>query len=106
MGLQGVPVRAGLQLETAFRINAVRNAFLAEELARILRFRSDDGNPVTPLKGRGFSQNLYGDAAMRVCNDLDTLVPRHLTAPTFQVLLRSGVLLRLRGEDTDSCAVT
>jgi hypothetical protein len=90
LGLPGVPSAVRQQLQTAFKLNAARNACLAQELGRVIQVLGEAGIPVIPLKGVALAESLYGDTAMRVCGDLDILVPRHLVARSFQVLLRSG----------------
>jgi hypothetical protein len=85
----GVPVDVQRWLETAFKLNAVRNESLAMELARVLKLFGEAGIPVIPLKGVALSEYLYGDTSLRVCSDLDILVPRSLVARSFQVLLRN-----------------
>jgi hypothetical protein len=88
LGFPGVPADVRTWLETAYKANAIRNEYLAMELARVLKLFDEAGIPVIPLKGVALSQSLYGDASLRVCADLDVLVPRSLVARSFQVLLR------------------
>ena len=71
----GVPDAARAQLKDAFRVNALRNAFLAGELARVLGLLNDSGVRVIPLKGVTLAKSLYGDPAFRACSDIDILVP-------------------------------
>jgi hypothetical protein len=71
---QGVPDAPRAQLTTAFRMNALRNAYLAGELARVLQLLNDSGVRVIPLKGVALAESLYGDSAFRVCSDIDILV--------------------------------
>jgi Uncharacterised nucleotidyltransferase len=88
-GFPGVPVHVQRWLETAFKLNAVRNESMAMELARVLTLFGEAGIPVIPLKGVALSECLYGDTSLRVCGDLDILVPRSLVARSIQVLLRN-----------------
>ncbi len=55
----------------------------------MLKLFGEAGIPAIPLKGVALSQALYGDTSLRVCGDLDILVPRGLVAQSFQVLLRN-----------------
>ena len=85
-----MPAHVQRWLETAFKLNAVRNGSLATELARVLKLFGEAGIPAIPLKGVALSESLYGDTSLRVCGDLDILVPRSLVGRSFQVLLRNG----------------
>jgi hypothetical protein len=71
-----VPGDVLAELCAVYRENAVRNAILAHELRRVLVALVDAGVPVMPLKGVALAESLYGDAALRVCSDIDILVPR------------------------------
>jgi hypothetical protein len=86
----GVPGPVRSEWTTIFRLNAIRNELLAIELARILRLLAEAGAPVMPLKGIGLAESLYGDAALRVCSDLDILVPTKNAAKAFHLILSSG----------------
>lgn len=86
----GVPDQERAQLTAAFRINAARNAFLARELARVLRLLGEAGVPMVPLKGVTLAESLYGDPAFRVCWDLDILVPTGEVICARRLLLAQG----------------
>jgi hypothetical protein len=43
-----------------------------------------------PLKGIALGESLYGDPALRVCADIDVLVPNKKVAEAFHLLLSSG----------------
>jgi hypothetical protein len=90
LGFPGVPdpVRSGWT--TIFGFNAIRNEILIRELARILGLLGDVGIPVIPLKGIALGESLYGDPALRVCSDIDVLVPTKNVAAAFHLLLPSG----------------
>jgi hypothetical protein len=90
LGFPGVPDPVRSEWAKIFRFNAIRNELLARELARILRLLADAGVPVMPLKGIGLAESLYGDAALRVCADLDILIPTKNAAEAFHLLLSSG----------------
>jgi hypothetical protein len=85
-----VPGEARAQLATAFRVNAVRNQFLAGELARVLLLLGEAGVRVIPLKGITLAESLYGDPAFRVCWDIDILVPASEVLRGRRLLLAQG----------------
>ena len=78
------------QLQKLSRINAFRNTLLVEELIRVLKRLSDAGIPAIPLKGSALAQRLYGDPSLRVCVDLDILVPRSMVRRAFDLLRADG----------------
>src|SRR5208337_1343732 len=86
----GVPEAVRSEWTGIFRFNAIRNELLAVELARVLRLLGDAGIPALPLKGVALGESLYGDAALRVCSDIDVLVPTKNVAEAFHFLLSSG----------------
>ncbi len=96
LGFPGVPADVRSWLETAFKRNAIRNECLMLELARVLKLFGEAGIPAIPLKGVALSQSLYGDTSLRVCGDLDILVPQGLVAQSFQVLLRNRYEAKLQ----------
>jgi hypothetical protein len=75
-GFDGVPPAARDALEASRRSTAARNALLARELAGILRLLAGAGVPAMPIKGVALAETLYGDGSLRVCSDIDVLVPR------------------------------
>lgn len=90
LGWLGVPEAAATELQKAFRINQLRNALLADELARLLGLLGEAGVPVIPLKGIILGASLYGDAALRVAFDIDLLVPRREAIRTRRLFLTEG----------------
>jgi len=86
----GLPGDFRAALDGLARINALRNTLLAEELARVLDLLAGAGIPVAPLKGVTLAESLYGDRTLRVCGDLDILVPREAVARAFDLLRRGG----------------
>lgn len=90
LGFAGVPAEVRTALEAAYQRNAVRNALLVRELARLLALFSGGGVPVVPLKGPVLAESLYGDASLRMCSDLDVLVPRRAVGDAFKLLLAHG----------------
>lgn len=90
LGFLGVPVEARTALDRLYRINVARNLLLSRELARLLRAFSAAGIPVVPLKGVTLAEALYGDPALRICTDIDILVPRRMVPKAFNNLLTAG----------------
>ena len=90
LGFPGVPDPVRSEWGKIFRFNAIQNELLAGELARILRSLGDAGIPVMPLKGIALGESLYGDPALRVCADIDVLVPTRNMAEAFHLVLSSG----------------
>ncbi len=90
LGFPGVPEAVETELKSLFLTNAFRNQLLAEELARVLGLLSEAGIRVIPLKGVALAQALYGDAAARVCVDIDILVPPKDVTQAIQLILASG----------------
>jgi hypothetical protein len=90
LGFPGVPDAVQAELKGAFLANALRNQLLAEELARLLGLLGEAGIPVIPLKGVTLAQSLYGDAASRVCADIDILVPPTNVTQALGLILASG----------------
>lgn len=90
LDMECVPLDVQTELQTLFQVNALRNEALVRELARLLHLLTAAGIPVIPLKGIGLAESLHGDAALRVCNDLDLLVPAAFAVRAAEILLRAG----------------
>jgi hypothetical protein len=90
LGFPGVPDAVQGRLKRAFLANALRNKLLAEELARLLGLLGEAGIRVIPLKGITLAESLYGDAALRVCADIDILVPPDNVTQALDLILASG----------------
>ncbi len=90
LGFPGVPDPVRSEWTKIFRFNAIQNELLAGELALILRLLGDAAIPVMPLKGVALGESLYGDAALRVCADIDVLVPPRRAIEAFHVVVASG----------------
>jgi hypothetical protein len=86
----GVPVAARAELEKAYRQNALWNTLFSRELAQVLRLLGEAGVPVIPLKGVALAESLYGDITLRVCADIDILVPRPMVLQALNLLLARG----------------
>jgi hypothetical protein len=90
LDFSGVPDAVRSEWTKTFRLNAIRNELLAVELTRILGLLGDAEIPVMPVKGIALAESLYGDPALRVCADIDILVPAKRFGEAFQILLSSG----------------
>jgi hypothetical protein len=90
LGFPHVPDAVQEELKRVFAANALRNILLAKELARVLHLLVDNHIPVIPLKGVVLAESLYGDVALRVCADMDILVPKENVIDAFQILTSSG----------------
>jgi len=90
LGFPGVPDSVRSEWTGIFGFNAVQNELLASELARILRLLGEAGIPVMPLKGVALGESLYGDHALRVCSDIDALVPPRHGVEAFHAVVSSG----------------
>ena len=90
LGFPGVPDLVRSEWTKVFQFNAIRNELLAVELAGILRLLGDAGVPVMPLKGIALGESLYGDPALRVCGDIDVLVPERHAIEAFHLLVSRG----------------
>src|SRR5574337_1314896 len=87
---RGVPAEVRATLDRRYKANAIRNLLLARELARLLQAFSAAGIPVVPLKGVTLAESLYGDPALRVCIDIDILVPRRMASNACDLPLTAG----------------
>ena len=90
LGFPSVPDAVQAELKGAFLANAFHNQLLAEELARLLGLLGEAGIPVIPLKGVALAQSLYGDAALRICSDIDILVPPNAVPEALGLIRASG----------------
>jgi hypothetical protein len=90
LGLSEVPATAAAALKAAYRQNALRSTLMARELAEVMRRLGSAGVPVMPLKGVLLADSLYGDPALRVCGDIDILVPRPLVGQASHLLHAMG----------------
>lgn len=90
LGFPGVPQSFESELKGLYLANALRNQFLAEESARLLKLLGDARIRVIPLKGVTLAQALFGDPAARVCSDIDILVPASDVVRARRLILASG----------------
>jgi hypothetical protein len=97
LGFPHVPIPIRQDLETRYRMNVLHNTILVQELCAVLRVLHEAGVTVIPWKGPTLAQDLYGDASLRVCSDLDILVPRADVWRAFAVLRSSGYQAEFEG---------
>ncbi len=90
LGFPGVPEQARAQLHSLSIINVLKNTLLSKELVRVLTLLGEAGVPVIPLKGVALAESLYGDITLRVCADIDILVPRPMVLQALNLLLARG----------------
>ena len=90
LGWPHVPDASRRELEAGERLNAIRNRLLARDLGTILGRFARAAIPVIPLKGVALAASLYGDASLRVCSDVDVLVPRHAVGHAIDLLHADG----------------
>jgi hypothetical protein len=89
-GFPGVPDAVRAEWASIFRLHVIRTELLAMELAQILRLLSNAKISAMPLKGIPLAESLYGDAALRVSDDIDLLVPLGSAIEAFRILVSSG----------------
>jgi hypothetical protein len=89
-GFPSVPDAVAAELEAAYRMNAMRNTLLVRELTAVMQRFGAAGVPMMPLKGVALAAALYGDPTLRVCADLDILVPRTKVGRAYQLLQAMG----------------
>ncbi len=90
LGFARVPQPVQLELAELYRGNAARNCLLSEELARTLSALAEVQVPAMPLKGVSLAESLYGDSALRVCADIDILVPPQQFVAALHTLEAAG----------------
>jgi hypothetical protein len=90
LGWPQVPAEIRRELEDSERLNALRNTLLGRGLRGILERFAGAGIPVIPLKGVALAESLYGDVSLRVCSDVDILVPGRAVAEAIELLQADG----------------
>jgi hypothetical protein len=75
VGASRVPMEIHESLDRRYKANALRNAVMVRELEDVLALFSGAGIPAVPLKGVFLAGTLYGNRGLRVCLDMDVLVP-------------------------------
>ena len=89
-GFPGVPEAVRAEWASIFRLHVIRTELLAMELAQILRQLANARISAMPLKGIPLAESLYGDAAQRVSDDIDLLVPLGQAIEAFHILVSTG----------------
>jgi hypothetical protein len=69
------PVQVDVALQNAARVNAQRNLLLFAHTTRIAAAFQSAGIDALFLKGPLLAHQIYGDLSLRVCGDVDVLVP-------------------------------
>jgi hypothetical protein len=98
LGFSDIPAEVEAHFKTAFKMNAIRNVLLVQELRKVLTMFGDAGIPVIPLKGVALAERFYGDPSLRVCNDVDILVPRNFVTQGLRLLFSNGYAGELNNE--------
>ncbi|HSF02258.1 MAG TPA: nucleotidyltransferase family protein, partial [Solirubrobacterales bacterium] len=90
LGFAGVPPAIRAELQADRRSTAAHNALLVRELVRVLRLLDGARIPTIPIKGVALAETLYGDPTLRVCSDIDVLVPRARAREALRLLRADG----------------
>ena len=90
LGFPGVPDPVRTELAYCFGVNAIRNGLYTKELARILAWLGEAGIRAMPLKGIALAESLYDDPALRICADMDVLVPTQNVIEAYHLLASFG----------------
>ena len=90
LGFPGVPDPVRTELADCFGVNAIRNVLYTKELARILALLGEAGIRAMPLKGIALAESLYDDPALRICADMDVLVPTKNVIEAYHLLASFG----------------
>jgi hypothetical protein len=85
-----VPREVRAELSSFLAVNAIRNELLSQELARLLQVLGEARIPVIPLKSTVLAETLYEDPALRVCADIDLLVPTQNIIDAHNLVLSCG----------------
>ena len=78
------------QLRRRFQADLVRSLPLVGEVSRVVEEFGRAGVPIIPYKGPVLAEQLWGDAALRVCDDLDFLVEKRSVEEAGVLLDRLG----------------
>ena len=90
LGFARVPPAVLARLRAGRRSTAAFNALLAREFARLLQLLGEARIPAIPLKGVALAETLYDDPTLRVCADMDVLVPRDRAREALRLLRADG----------------
>ena len=83
------------QLRSHYSSNVVRNTLMTRELIRIMGLLKAGGIPAIAFKGTVLASSLYGDLALRQCDDLDLLISRSSIMKAKALLVEDGYQLVL-----------
>ena len=93
----GVPVETKRSLLDFLRLHQVRSLFVAGELIRVSDEFTREAIRFATFKGSSLAAGLYGDLAMRECNDIDLIVEEQQIARAEAVLGSLGYASRFGG---------
>jgi hypothetical protein len=85
-----VPATVQERLNKSYRLAALRNMRLYQQLSKVLAVLNQEGIPVIPLKGAFLAEVVYGDTGLRPMTDVDLLVRQADLAKTDKALLALG----------------
>lgn len=74
------------RLREYFRVNSLRNEFLAKELVKLLHLFQTHEIPALPFKGPILTSVAYGNLSLRTFEDLDILIQKQDLERAYQVL--------------------
>lgn len=80
----------GSDLRRRFQANLVRALPLESEVIRVVEEFERTGVPIIPYKGPVMAEHLWGNSALRVCDDLDFLVEKRNVERAGELLGRLG----------------
>jgi hypothetical protein len=89
----GVPRSFLAALHRASAANALRNALLFDDLARVLSRANDQRLDVIILKGAALADTVYGDRTLRPMRDVDLLIRREQLRAFDELLVSHGYRL-------------
>jgi hypothetical protein len=90
LNFPSVPAEVQAELSSFLAVNAIRNELLSKELARLLQVLGEARIPAIPLKSTVLAEVLYEDPALRVCADIDLLVPTQNIIDAHNLILSCG----------------
>lgn len=88
--LEGVPVQSLSAMRIEFRDNTLRNLSMLHEIKSVTQILAQAGIPAVPFKGVVLALQAYHHTALRVCRDIDLIVPHQYIHQAKDLLLKSG----------------
>lgn len=88
--LEGVPVQPLSAMRIEFRDNTLRNLSMLHEIKSVTQILAQAGIPAVPFKGVVLALQAYHHTALRVCRDIDLIVPHQYIHQAKDLLLKSG----------------